>query len=808
MLKHIAAPIRPGAGGGAIRPVSYNINLFRYFVLGKCLPNNIRPDKASIGLQNGTAGPKGDRQSSSIYHTTYPPIISITDATFYREYPTRDSPTKDNPPLYPNLTFSLNSHIPAKAGEHPSLEHCAVIGSSAKSTFLDILRGRYICIPPTARSFPYLLAPGAARAKGSSSSSHDAAHAIQYVGFNGDQKQSAGGIRGSYMSARYESRREETDFTLLQYLKDQMSLNPLVQEKEEVLGGGSINPSESDEHLNKIIRDFQLEDLVDMPVANLSNGQTRRARIAKALLMKPEVLLLDEPFMALDRSTVPVLSHLLRQTTLGGAPRIVLALRPQDPIPEWISQIVLLGPDNTIALQGTRDEVFRTLQLWQAVAARGAKPALVKETGDDNSEISKSSLASPGRLELIPRNIDEEQIYNLLSLSQRWEYDRLEQLRENGQFEDFANILHEMGLLHKQAVKVDKRITPLGEPIVEMDGVHVKYGDKVVLGGWTQAADSSTTKHGLYWKVHRGQRWGVFGSNGSGKTTLISLITSDHPQTYSQPIKLFGRSRLPEPGKPGISIFDLQSRIGHSSPEIHAFFPRHLSIRSSIESAWAETFLSKPNLTPERAMNVDSALRFFEADLNPDFAPCSDGIQITTSWADSLPFSSLTPAQQRLTLFLRALIHKPDLIILDEAFSSMQASLRDKCLHFLEVGEQQHMPSSGTRRTPNYANVWHLPTPPSSSGPKLCHTGIADHQALIVISHVKEEVPDIVGQWMRLPTPSRITDEEGLVMDFQIGQLAAQESVALDAWETIWNFSAEGKGGLVEGDETAVRCGA
>ena len=33
-----------------------------------------------------------------------------------------------------------------------------------------------------------------------------------------------------------------------------------------------------------------------MPVGNLSNGQTRRARIAKALLGKPEVLMLDEPF--------------------------------------------------------------------------------------------------------------------------------------------------------------------------------------------------------------------------------------------------------------------------------------------------------------------------------------------------------------------------------------------------------------------------------------------------------------------------------------------------------------------------------
>lgn len=480
---------------------------------------------------------------------------------------------------------------------------------------------------------------------------------------------------------------------------------------------------------------------------------------------------------------------------------MVLALRPQDPIPPWVSQIILLVPDNTVALQGTRDEVFRSLEVWQAVASREAKTTFSTTIGEENSRVSWTSLAHSGPVELMPRSNDEERRYQLLPFPQRMEYDKLEQLRENGRFGDYANILHEMGKLYKQPEKIEKKVAHLGEPIVEMDGVRVKYGDKVVLGGWTQVIDSGMTKKGLSWKVHRGQRWGVFGSNGSGKTTLISLITSDHPQTYSQPVQLFGRSRLPEPGKPGISIFDLQSRIGHSSPEIHAFFPRHLPLRATIESAWAETFLSKPKVTPERIMDIDSALRFFEADLNPNFSPCHDPMQATTAWADSFTFSSLTPAQQRVALFLRAIIHKPDLIILDEAFSSMGSSLRDKCLHFLEVGEDQHMSSSGTRRTPNYANVWHLPPPLSSTAPKLRHTGISDHQALIVISHVKEEVPDIVSQWMRLPTPARTTEKPFVsdeaadpVIDFQIGQLAAHESVAMHAWEMIWNTSAEKRG--------------
>jgi len=38
-----------------------------------------------------------------------------------------------------------------------------------------------------------------------------------------------------------------------------------------------------------------LTSLLDLPLLALSNGQTRRARIVKAIMSEPELLLLDEP---------------------------------------------------------------------------------------------------------------------------------------------------------------------------------------------------------------------------------------------------------------------------------------------------------------------------------------------------------------------------------------------------------------------------------------------------------------------------------------------------------------------------------
>jgi molybdate transport system ATP-binding protein len=73
----------------------------------------------------------------------------------------------------------------------------------------------------------------------------------------------------------------------------------------------------------------------------LSNGQTRRVRIARALLSKPELLILDDPFIGLDASGRAALTILLARLVEGGL-RLVLICRPDD-VPGWVTHRLECG---------------------------------------------------------------------------------------------------------------------------------------------------------------------------------------------------------------------------------------------------------------------------------------------------------------------------------------------------------------------------------------------------------------------------------------------------------------------------------
>lgn len=440
-----------------------------------------------------------------------------------------------------------------------------------------------------------------------------------------------GGAQGFVdYSARYGAIREEDRVTLYESLMEELGVavgnvararlvpDPLAPSKDAT---GNFKWSSATERQEAIAQaqkaDAQVRsagqllflgpELLDRPLIALSNGQTRRARILVALLRGGQIVVLEEPFTGLDAPTRHHVEEVLKGLHSRRDPRIVLVLRPQDTIPEFITHVVRVSEDGAIAHAGLRAEERAEASFLGRVSGPGG------ERGGYETVKARAAAKRTG-----------------------------------------AETSHD-----EQAET----------PVARLHDVTISYPTKQVLVGVSFA-------------LAPGSHTILVGDNGSGKTTLLALLLGDHPQSYALPgetLSLFGHARAETCN----ATVHLRRRVGHFSPELFNAFPRRpvgqggLTVEQAIGSGWSGIFSPRP-LTEHQRSRIHDMLALFQDVLAGKSGPTGGGKKPqgeneSVEHLAETAFAALTPGSQACILFLRAVVHRPELLVLDEPFQGMDA---------------------------------------------------------------------------------------------------------------------------------------
>ena len=110
--------------------------------------------------------------------------------------------------------------------------------------------------------------------------------------------------------------------------------------------------------INELAEDLNLKDFLNKKTGELSSGQKNRVSLAKSLINKPEILLLDEPTASLDPETGDFVRSFLESYQKEKKTSILLASHNMSEVERLCSSVLMMN-NGTIIDKGSPDELIK-----------------------------------------------------------------------------------------------------------------------------------------------------------------------------------------------------------------------------------------------------------------------------------------------------------------------------------------------------------------------------------------------------------------------------------------------------------------
>ncbi len=125
-----------------------------------------------------------------------------------------------------------------------------------------------------------------------------------------------------------------------------------------------LQKNEARERAMEALRDVKMEDWANHHPAQLSGGQQQRVGIARALSMKPDIMLLDEPTSALDPELTGEVIDTLRDLAEKGMTMLIVS--HEMPFAREVAEEMLFFDEGTILEKGSPRRFFTNPQSERA----------------------------------------------------------------------------------------------------------------------------------------------------------------------------------------------------------------------------------------------------------------------------------------------------------------------------------------------------------------------------------------------------------------------------------------------------------